>query len=48
MPCFLMVWQFFQVLRHPDHLDAGNATLFWAHHEKIVCIDQKICFLGGI
>ncbi|XP_047143825.1 phospholipase D1 isoform X2 [Hydra vulgaris] len=37
-----------KVLRHPDHISAGNATLFWAHHEKIVCIDQKICFLGGL
>eukprot|EP00795_Rhopilema_esculentum_P005283 gene5283-436_t len=36
-----------KVLRHPDHLP-GSGTFLWAHHEKIVCIDQKIAFLGGV
>ncbi|XP_015910970.2 phospholipase D1 isoform X1 [Parasteatoda tepidariorum] len=35
-----------KVLRHPDHVT--NGTLLWAHHEKIVCIDQSYAFLGGI
>ncbi|XP_075972616.1 phospholipase D isoform X2 [Anticarsia gemmatalis] len=35
-----------KVFRHPDHAKAG--VLFWAHHEKIVCIDQTVAFLGGI
>eukprot|EP00794_Sanderia_malayensis_P012984 gene12984-14322_t len=36
-----------KVLRHPDHLP-GSGTFLWAHHEKVVCIDQKIAFLGGV
>ncbi|XP_014254858.1 phospholipase D2 isoform X2 [Cimex lectularius] len=35
-----------KVLRHPDHAKAG--ILFWAHHEKMVVIDQSLAFLGGI
>ena len=35
-----------QVLRHPDH--AAGGVLFWAHHEKLVVVDQTIAFLGGI
>ncbi|KAK9512055.1 hypothetical protein O3M35_000566 [Rhynocoris fuscipes] len=35
-----------KVLRHPDHAKAG--ILFWAHHEKMVVIDQSIAFVGGI
>ncbi|KAG1656449.1 Phospholipase D1 [Nymphon striatum] len=35
-----------KVLRHPDHAPGG--ILLWAHHEKIVCVDQKYAFLGGI
>ncbi|XP_065319459.1 phospholipase D1-like isoform X1 [Gordionus sp. m RMFG-2023] len=34
------------VLRHPDHLK--SQVYMWAHHEKMVCIDQRICFLGGL
>ncbi len=33
------------VQRHPDHL---GGILLWAHHDKIVVIDQRIAFLGGI
>lgn len=33
-------------MRHPDHARAG--VFFWAHHEKIVVIDQTYAFLGGI
>ncbi|XP_048480960.1 phospholipase D2 [Plutella xylostella] len=35
-----------KVFRHPDHAKAG--VLFWAHHEKIVCVDQCVAFVGGI
>ena len=36
----------FQVLRHPDHQPGG--VILWAHHEKLVAIDQKVAFLGGL
>ncbi|XP_076675622.1 phospholipase D [Andrena cerasifolii] len=35
-----------KVLRHPDHARVG--VLLWAHHEKIVVVDQSIAFVGGI
>ncbi|XP_068628198.1 phospholipase D1 [Battus philenor] len=35
-----------KVIRHPDHARVG--VLFWAHHEKIVCVDQTVAFVGGI
>ncbi|XP_067674239.1 phospholipase D1-like isoform X2 [Haliotis asinina] len=35
-----------RVLRHPDH--GANGVLLWAHHEKLVVIDQSVAFLGGI
>ncbi|KAK0092201.1 hypothetical protein PV326_001951 [Microctonus aethiopoides] len=35
-----------KVFRHPDHARAG--VFFWAHHEKIVVVDQTLGFLGGI
>ncbi|XP_041354686.1 phospholipase D1-like [Gigantopelta aegis] len=34
-----------KVLRHPDH--GATGVLLWAHHEKVVVIDQKVAFLGG-
>lgn len=34
-----------KVLRHPDHIPGG--VYLWAHHEKLVVIDQKVAFLGG-
>ncbi|XP_039258674.2 phospholipase D1-like isoform X3 [Styela clava] len=37
-----------RVLRHPDHITTTKDSLLWAHHEKIVIIDQKIAFVGGI
>lgn len=36
-----------QVLRHPDHY-LSSGTFFWAHHEKLIVIDQLIAFVGGI
>ncbi|XP_022246655.1 phospholipase D1-like [Limulus polyphemus] len=35
-----------KVLRHPDHVPGG--VLFWAHHEKIIAIDQTYAFIGGL
>ncbi|XP_017037169.1 phospholipase D2 isoform X2 [Drosophila kikkawai] len=35
-----------KVMRHPDHARGG--ILLWAHHEKIVVIDQTYAFIGGI
>ncbi|KAH9496560.1 Phospholipase D, partial [Bulinus truncatus] len=36
-----------KVLRHPDHIP-GKGVLLWAHHEKLVIIDQQIAFTGGL
>lgn len=40
--------QFFplKVMRHPDHV--SSAVYLWAHHEKLVIIDQSVAFVGGI
>lgn len=35
-----------RVQRHPDHYTRG--ILYWAHHEKIVVVDQRIAFTGGL
>lgn len=35
-----------KVIRHPDHARVG--VFLWAHHEKIVVIDQTFAFIGGI
>lgn len=35
-----------KVLRHPDHMAGG--VLYWAHHEKVVVIDQMFAFVSGI
>lgn len=35
-----------QVMRHPDHV--SSSVYLWAHHEKIVVIDQSVAFVGGI
>lgn len=33
-------------MRHPDHV--SSVVFLWAHHEKIVAIDQTVAFVGGI
>ena len=38
---------FSQVLRHPD-ASADVKGYLWAHHEKIVVVDQTYAFVGGI
>ncbi|XP_042256007.1 phospholipase D1 [Thunnus maccoyii] len=35
-----------KVMRHPDHV--SSAVYLWAHHEKIIIIDQSVAFVGGI
>ncbi|KAI4803915.1 hypothetical protein KUCAC02_025562 [Chaenocephalus aceratus] len=35
-----------KVMRHPDHV--SSSVYLWAHHEKIVIIDQSVAFVGGI
>ncbi|OMJ91836.1 hypothetical protein SteCoe_5508 [Stentor coeruleus] len=36
-----------KVVRHPHRSVVGGEFL-WSHHEKIVCIDQEIAFIGGL
>ncbi|KAI1903217.1 hypothetical protein AGOR_G00024950 [Albula goreensis] len=35
-----------KVMRHPDHV--SSIVFLWAHHEKMVAIDQSVAFIGGI
>uniref|UniRef100_A0A8C6TEJ3 Phospholipase n=1 Tax=Neogobius melanostomus TaxID=47308 RepID=A0A8C6TEJ3_9GOBI len=35
-----------KVIRHPDHV--SSTVYLWAHHEKIIIIDQSVAFVGGI
>lgn len=35
-----------KVMRHPDHV--SSTVYLWAHHEKLVIIDQSVAFVGGI
>ncbi|XP_005802945.1 phospholipase D1-like [Xiphophorus maculatus] len=35
-----------KVMRHPDHV--SSAVVLWAHHEKMVAIDQTVAFVGGL
>ena len=39
-----------KVLRHPDHINEPNKffTIMWAHHEKLVIVDQSVAFFGGL
>ncbi|KAH1231925.1 Phospholipase D zeta 1 [Glycine max] len=34
-----------RVLRYPDHFSTG---VYLSHHEKLVIIDNHICFIGGL
>jgi phospholipase D1/2 len=36
-----------KIVRHPHRSVVGGEFL-WSHHEKIVCIDQEIAFIGGL
>lgn len=33
-------------MRHPDHV--ASVVVLWAHHEKMVAIDQSVAFVGGL
>ncbi|XP_056869683.1 phospholipase D1 isoform X2 [Takifugu flavidus] len=35
-----------KVMRNPDHV--SSAVYLWAHHEKIIVVDQSVAFVGGI
>ena len=36
-------------MRHPDRGTKAEMTEYlWAHHEKLVIVDQSIAFVGGI
>ncbi|XP_053219095.1 phospholipase D2 [Podarcis raffonei] len=35
-----------KVMRHPDHV--SSIIFLWAHHEKLVVVDQTVAFLGGL
>ncbi|XP_015283368.1 PREDICTED: phospholipase D2 [Gekko japonicus] len=35
-----------KVMRHPDHV--SSTVVLWAHHEKLVVVDQSVAFLGGL
>ncbi|XP_067325735.1 phospholipase D2 [Anolis sagrei] len=35
-----------KVMRHPDHV--SSVVFLWAHHEKLVVVDQAVAFLGGL
>ena len=35
-----------KVIRHPFFTTVG--LIYWSHHEKIVVIDQKIAYIGGL
>uniref|UniRef100_A0A8C8S4N7 phospholipase D n=1 Tax=Pelusios castaneus TaxID=367368 RepID=A0A8C8S4N7_9SAUR len=35
-----------KVMRHPDHV--SSVVFLWAHHEKLVVVDQCVAFLGGL
>ena len=39
---------YLKVLRHPDRVGADVNDFLWAHHEKLVVIDQSVAFVGGI
>ncbi|KAI9244178.1 hypothetical protein BDA99DRAFT_529337 [Phascolomyces articulosus] len=38
------------VQRHPDRraFDNNSSIFFWSHHEKLVVVDNRLAFIGGI
>ncbi|CAG9331727.1 unnamed protein product [Blepharisma stoltei] len=36
-----------KVMRHPN-VSLKGGTFLWSHHEKLVCIDSNIAFMGGL
>lgn len=37
-----------RVVRHPNKFMGGSTAILWSHHEKVVVIDRRYAFLGGI
>ncbi|KAG0151027.1 hypothetical protein CROQUDRAFT_713026 [Cronartium quercuum f. sp. fusiforme G11] len=35
-------------MRHPDHLDGEESTLFWSHHQKVIVVDNTFACIGGL
>ncbi len=35
-------------MRHPDRTGADVNDYLWAHHEKVIVIDQTLAFVGGL
>lgn len=35
-----------EVIRHPNAV--GHMPLYWSHHEKIVVVDQRVAYVGGM
>ncbi|QCE07301.1 phospholipase D [Vigna unguiculata] len=46
MKRLLKIHENVKVLRYPDHFAAR--VYLWSHHEKLVIIDYKICYIGGL
>lgn len=42
----LLIHENVKVLRYPDHIATG--IYLWSHHEKLVIVDHRICFIGGL
>jgi hypothetical protein len=43
---FTLAHENIKVLRHPDPMKDQLNYIFWAHHEKLLIIDQSLAFLG--
>ena len=41
------MFPFFYEDRH-NHRWGPTKTAFWVHHEKMVIVDQKVAFMGGV
>jgi phosphatidylserine/phosphatidylglycerophosphate/cardiolipin synthase-like enzyme len=36
------------VLRHPNKFFGGSTARLWSHHEKMVVVDRRLAFCGGV
>lgn len=37
-----------KVVRHPNKFVGGSTAILWSHHEKVVVVDRRYAFVGGI
>ena len=37
-----------RIMRHPDRITSEMTEFLYAHHEKLVVIDQNLAFVGGL